>query len=124
MKFTSAVSILLCAEAALAARFTEKRRETRQARQQAKRNDLTRQSKPMMKSDFAGEATNNSFVEYSSNWAGAVLIGTGYTSVTGVVVVPTLSSSSSKTETAGSAVRTLSLFSTRDGITIYEHNLN
>ncbi|PSR79996.1 peptidase A4 family-domain-containing protein [Coniella lustricola] len=104
MKFTSAISILLCAEAALAARFTEKRRESRIARQQQnKRGDITRRSTPMIKSDYVGEASNNTFVEYSSNWAGAVLIGTGYTSVTGTVVVPTLSSSSSKTESAGAA---------------------
>lgn len=28
-------------------------------------------------------------VDYSSNWAGAVLIGSGYKSVTGTIVVPT-----------------------------------
>ncbi|KAH8898029.1 hypothetical protein GQ53DRAFT_637802 [Thozetella sp. PMI_491] len=36
-------------------------------------------------------ASNNSFVEYSSNWAGAVLIGSGYTSVTATVTVPSVS---------------------------------
>lgn len=45
-------------------------------------------------------------VQYSSNWAGAVLIGTGYTSVTGTIVVPTPSTpsgGSSNTEYAASA---------------------
>lgn len=32
---------------------------------------------------------NETNVEYSSNWAGAVLIGTGFTSVTGTFTVPT-----------------------------------
>ncbi|KAJ6024242.1 hypothetical protein N7540_005039 [Penicillium herquei] len=32
---------------------------------------------------------STSHVQYSQNWAGAVLIGTGYTSVTGVFTVPT-----------------------------------
>jgi hypothetical protein len=32
---------------------------------------------------------NDVNAEYSSNWAGAVLIGSGYTSVTGSIVVPT-----------------------------------
>ncbi|KAI0483764.1 peptidase A4 family-domain-containing protein [Xylaria cf. heliscus] len=31
---------------------------------------------------------NNSHTEYTSNWAGAVLIGTGYTTVSGTIVVP------------------------------------
>jgi len=35
------------------------------------------------------QASNDSFVEYSSNWAGAILIGTGYKSVTGTFTVPT-----------------------------------
>lgn len=51
-------------------------------------------------------ATNNSDVSYSSNWAGAVLIGSGYKSVTGTIVVPTPkmpSGGSSRTEYAASA---------------------
>lgn len=35
-----------------------------------------------------GTATNNSDVSYSTNWSGAVQIGTGYDSVTGTIVVP------------------------------------
>lgn len=33
--------------------------------------------------------SNDTYVEYSSNWAGGVLIGSGYTSVTGTFIVPT-----------------------------------
>lgn len=103
MKFTSAVSILLCAEAALGARWTQKRRESREARQLAKRTGGTRSSRPMIESNYEGVG-NDSFVSYSTNWAGAVLVSTGFTSVTGTVTVPSLSSSSSKSTTAGSAV--------------------
>ncbi|KAI1339493.1 peptidase A4 family-domain-containing protein [Xylariaceae sp. FL0016] len=35
-------------------------------------------------------------VSYSTNWAGAVLIGTGYTAVTGTIVVPTPEDNGSK----------------------------
>lgn len=38
-----------------------------------------------------GTATNNSDVSYSTNWAGAVQIGTGYDSITGTIEVPTAS---------------------------------
>jgi hypothetical protein len=34
-------------------------------------------------------ATNNSDVSYSSNWAGAVLVGSGYKTVAGTITVPT-----------------------------------
>ncbi|KAF3764100.1 hypothetical protein M406DRAFT_260106 [Cryphonectria parasitica EP155] len=57
----------------------------------------------MIKSDYEGTGTNNSYVEYSENWAGAILVGTGYTEVTGTIVVPTIPSSSSNTEQAGAA---------------------
>lgn len=104
MKYSAVISALLCAEVALGARWTEKRRENRAARQISKRSGGIRKSQPIIKSDFAGVESNNSYVEYSSNWAGAVISTTGVTEVTGTVVVPTLSSSSSKTETAGAAV--------------------
>lgn len=39
--------------------------------------------------EFIGSGQNTSQVSYSTNWAGAVLIGTGYTDVTGTIVVPT-----------------------------------
>lgn len=49
---------------------------------------------------------NVSHVEYSSNWAGAVLIGTGFETVVGTITVPTPkepSGGSSRTEYAASA---------------------
>lgn len=109
MKFTSVITALLCAEAALGARLTEKRRQSREARQLARRASASgalRSSQPKIPSDSVLEGiTNQTNVEYSSNWAGAVLIGTGYTEVTGTVTVPTLTgSSASSTESAGSAV--------------------
>lgn len=107
MKFSAVVSALLCAEAAMGAKWTQKRRESREARQLARRAGGTRQSQPIMMLD--GVQTNKSNVEYSSNWAGAVISSTGFTEVTGTVTVPTLTTSSnSRTESAGSAVSTLS----------------
>ena len=50
--------------------------------------------------------TNNTNTDYSSNWAGAVLIGSGYKSVTATIVVPTPktpSGGSSRTQYAASA---------------------
>lgn len=104
MKFTAALSLVLCAEAALGARLSEKRRQSREARRVSKRglSGKTRSSQPIMKSDVAS-FDNETHVEYSSNWAGAVLIGSGFTEVTGTIVVPSVSSSSSS-ESAGAAV--------------------
>lgn len=112
MKYSTIFTALLCAEAALGARWTEKRRQSREARQLSRRSSsgALRATHPKIPSDTPVEnliedAVNKSNVEYSSNWAGAVLIGTGYTEVTGTVTVPTLTtSSSSRTESAGSAV--------------------
>lgn len=108
MKFLSIITALACAEAAVGARLTEKRRESRAARQLARRssNGATRSSQPLISSESLIEGvTNQSNVEYSTNWAGAVLISTGFTEVTGTVTVPTLTgSSSSSVESAGSAV--------------------
>lgn len=120
MKFTSIITALLCAEAAVGARLTEKRRESRAARQLARRssNGATRSSQPLISSESVLEGiTNQSNVEYSSNWAGAVLISTGFTKVTGTVTVPTLTgSSSSSVESAGSAVSKLKRLIVRTNI--------
>lgn len=108
MKFLSIIAALACAEAAVGTPLTEKRRESRAARQLARRsaNGATRSSQPLISSEsFIEGVTNQSNVEYSTNWAGAVLISTGFTEVTGTVTVPTLTgSSSSSVESAGSAV--------------------
>lgn len=107
MKFTAAVSALLYVEVALGAKFTEKRRENRASRQLSRRGGDTviRKSQPLVKASYEGSVTNNSFVQYSTNWAGAVISSTGFTEVTGTVVVPTLTTSSANTaESAGAAV--------------------
>ncbi|KAI8953014.1 peptidase A4 family-domain-containing protein [Xylaria longipes] len=79
---------------------------------------------------------NNSHTEYTSNWAGAVLIGAGYTTVSGTIVVPKPSvpagGSSSRTYSAsawvgidGSTCQSAILqtgvdFSARGGTVTYE----
>ncbi len=104
MKFSTIASTLACAGAVLGAPGTAMRRE-RAAKRLAERGSLTRQ--PADDGVVHADAKNGTaHVEYSSNWAGAVLIGTGYTSVTGSIVVPTPSTpsgGSSRTEYAASA---------------------
>ncbi|KAH6652440.1 putative aspergillopepsin [Truncatella angustata] len=96
MKFTTVFTALTLAEAALGARFTEQRRE-RNAKRLAERG-ISRQTNPLIPVDnevVEGLAIDNQTqVSYSSNWAGAVLIGTGYKAVTGTFVVPTPSAAS------------------------------
>lgn len=91
MKF-SILSTLLLTGSAIAAPGTALRRSRAQAR---KSNPINRINKP--------ELTNITEVSYSSNWAGAVLVGTGYTSVTGTFTVPSPTS-------AGSGVRGTIIF--------------
>lgn len=104
MRFSALATVALGAELALAARWTEKRRERHAARA------ASRQTNPLLPATeadgFQVEALTNETAheEYSSNWAGAVLIGTGYKSVTGTFVVPTPSKpsgGSSSTEVSG-----------------------
>ncbi|PWY96750.1 proteinase aspergillopepsin II [Aspergillus sclerotioniger CBS 115572] len=90
MKFSTLLTGSLFATAALAAPLTEKRRAARAAK--------SRHSNPPYKAGTDKEIlklTNTTNVEYSSNWAGAVLIGTGYTKVTGEFTVPSVSAGSS-----------------------------
>ncbi|KAI1851411.1 hypothetical protein JX265_000355 [Neoarthrinium moseri] len=109
MKLTSIVGAILCAEVALGARFTEKRRE--RAAQRASKRALSRTSLPKIAADDGVLETfetgnETAHVDYSTNWAGAVLIGSGYKSVTATFVVPTPSvpsGGSSRTEYAASA---------------------
>lgn len=81
MKFSSAaVGTALLASTALAAPLTAER----QARNAGRRSQppLKPGSNEVMKTD----ASRN--VQYSSNWAGAVQVGSGYTAVTAEFVVP------------------------------------
>lgn len=105
MKFTSVLGALFCVDAALAARFTEARRE------RAAKRALDRNSQPRMPAEDGitqglSHGNESLHVSYSTNWAGAVLVGSGYKSVTGTFVVPTPSipsGGSSRTEYAASA---------------------
>lgn len=97
MKFSSAlVASVLSASAVMAAPGTAARRA-----RHAKRG-LGRQSTPMSKANVTDStlltkaASKNA--EYSTNWAGAVLIGTGYTAVTGTFTIPDVSAGSDSNE--------------------------
>jgi len=94
MKFAAIASTLLLAGSALAAPNTAKRQEAHRKRAENKR------SKPVQfvegpDGEIKTGVTNNTFVSYSTNWAGAVLVGTGYTSVTAEFTVPTPSTAGS-----------------------------
>lgn len=101
MKFSTIATALLGANAALAARFTEKRRERNAARLARRQGSprLPATDSQGLEINAADSANGTLNEEYSSNWAGAVLIGSGYKSVTGTFVVPTpKSAGSSSTE--------------------------
>lgn len=86
MKFAT---VLLFAEAIMAARLTNRRREAHKARA------LSRKSHPKIAADAPTSGTvNASNVEYSENWAGAVIISSEITSVTAEITVPSVSSAS------------------------------
>ncbi|KAB8077620.1 peptidase A4 family-domain-containing protein [Aspergillus leporis] len=89
MKFSTILSSSVLASVALASPLTSQRRARNAARLQARASQ--RHSNFPYKEGTSeilhlNETTNE---EYSSNWAGAVLIGSSYTSVTGTFVVPT-----------------------------------
>jgi hypothetical protein len=89
MKFSIAAAALL-AGSAVAAPGTAMRKA------RADKRAAARQSSPIKRVDGPSSLeTNKTDVSYSSNWAGAVLVGTGYTSVTGSFVVPTPSTTGS-----------------------------
>jgi hypothetical protein len=101
MKLTAFLTTLACAELTLGARFTEQRRARAAARSTSSHPRL-----PVTDVSLDELSSNDTHADYSSNWAGAVLIGSGYKSVTGTFVVPTPkapSGGSSNTEYAASA---------------------
>lgn len=93
MRFTTVASGLLIAGSAVAAPATGLTRSEKMAKSRAAR----RHSAPNKKIDVldGGEKSNVTNVSYSSNWSGAVLVGTGYTAVTAKFTVPTPSSTGS-----------------------------
>ncbi|KAK6063124.1 Peptidase A4 family protein [Seiridium cupressi] len=104
MKFSAVLGAVLGASAVAAAPGTAKRRE-RAARKLAERQ--ARQSGLMIpdtqETDELAIVNGTKHVSYSTNWAGAVKIGTGYTSVTGTFTVPT-----PKVPSGGSSAKTYS----------------
>ncbi|KAI1845560.1 hypothetical protein JX265_011670 [Neoarthrinium moseri] len=105
MKFTAVLGALLGAAVVTAAPGTAKRRE-RAAKLLAERS--SRRSGLMIPdiddtTTSLDVANGTSHVSYSTNWAGAVMIGTGYTTVTGTFTVPT-----PKVPSGGSAAKTYS----------------
>lgn len=107
MKLTTTLAALLCANAVLAApRFTEQRRERREARRRAAFNRQTLPPQNVTTNGDIEGTLDQVNVQYSTNWAGAVLISSDCTTVTGTVVVPTPeepSGGNSRTEYAASA---------------------
>jgi hypothetical protein len=89
MKLAAAVSTLLLVGSAVAAPGTAMRAERHR-----KRVASGRMGNPIRRIDSVS-LTNKTNTEYSSNWAGAILIGSGYTSVTGTFTVPTPSTAGS-----------------------------
>jgi hypothetical protein len=81
MKFLAVASTLLLAGSAVAAPGTAKRFENHARRKANSRSNGLMHHVTGPETETSG----NKFVEYSSNWAGAILIGSGYTSVTGTV---------------------------------------
>lgn len=88
MKFTTALIASILSASALAAPGTA----ARKARHN-KRTSGARTSKPMIPANVtaAVHGPENINTEYSTNWAGAALVGTGYTGVTGTFKIPTIS---------------------------------
>ncbi|KAI0164138.1 peptidase A4 family-domain-containing protein [Xylariaceae sp. FL1272] len=82
MKFVQVANALLCASFSLAAPGTA-------ARRQRALEGRLRRTNPALPVP-AGNALNvqDANAEYTLNWAGAVLLGTGYTTVSGTIVVP------------------------------------
>ncbi|KAI1771265.1 peptidase A4 family-domain-containing protein [Hypoxylon cercidicola] len=85
MHIPTIASILLCANLVVAAPNTAMRRQ--RAAERASRASNTLQ--PVEGELGIAGSNGTAHPDYSSNWAGAVLIGSGYRTVTGTIVVPT-----------------------------------
>jgi len=88
MKFISIIAAAVFAGVAVAAPHTAKRQARRAAAKALS-------SKPNQIVEGSAHLNGTQHVEYSSNWAGAALITTGVTSVTGTFTAPTPSSDGS-----------------------------
>lgn len=94
MKLSATLSAVLLASSALAAPLTEERRARALARLQAR--EFSHNSNPLLVPDSKDFLQVNSPLQtnYSGNWAGGVLVGSGYTSVSAEFTVPTPSAPS------------------------------
>lgn len=94
MKFSTLAGSILLSGVALAAPLSEENLARREANRVARSARPHKQTHPNHRVGVTKELTttdSETFAEvYSSNWAGAVLIGSGYTSVTGSFVVPSV----------------------------------
>jgi len=90
MKLLAVASTIFLIGSAVAAPNTAKRWAAH-----AKRAEHKHKAAPIHRVDGPDTLINDTFVSYSSNWAGAVLVGTGYTSVTATFTVPTPSTAGS-----------------------------
>ncbi|KAH8682642.1 hypothetical protein BX600DRAFT_47934 [Xylariales sp. PMI_506] len=99
MKWSTVLGAVACAGAVSAAPNTKYRQERAAARleRRAQRNGFMQPDEDVATLD-TGNGTYH--VSYSTNWAGAVLVGTGYNAVTATFVVPT-----PKAPTGGSAAK-------------------
>ena len=89
MKSIAIATTLLLAGSAIAAPGTAFRRARNAKRAYSQKGG------PVNLLNEPASIVNDSFVSYSSNWAGAVLVGTGYTSVTATFTAPTPSTDGS-----------------------------
>lgn len=95
MKFTAAVAALVGVAAAVPTEIIDigdgVKLVPREPRAGMRAERLRQHRRGLMQADGAeiAAATNTSHVSYSTNWSGAVKIGTGLDDVTGTIVVPT-----------------------------------
>lgn len=104
MRFFQAIGLLAFAGAALAAPAGSKR-----AARTARRAAGNKHNRPIAPNtqniaDIIEIPANTTHVQYSSNWAGAVIISSGITSVTGTFIVPSDKSDSSSGSSASAWV--------------------
>lgn len=104
MQFSTLSILLLAADIASAARFTQKRWERHAAARGLSGSNSRNTSLRLPPTNSTGHALDDEGVielddqpqvknaainkVYSQNWAGSILIGNGYTAVTGTFVVP------------------------------------
>ncbi|ESZ92048.1 acid protease 1 [Sclerotinia borealis F-4128] len=121
MKFSAVAAATLLAGSAIAAPGTTLRQE-----RASKRAAGVRHGSPVKYVEGpSSQVTNKTNVSYSSNWAGAVLVGTGYTSVTGSFVAPSPSTAGSGSawvgidgDTCGAAILQTGIDWTKSGSSI------